>query len=322
MNNIETEKLLSAAGHDNSLPGWPDVIAYLVFACYISIVFFIAFNHGDIDFIFKWGALGGVAVWGFIGFRRGIFNEVVSLALNVVPLGVAYVAGPRAGALIGYPNFIGTCMATPVVFFSAYAVTYLMLRPLYNKPRRPTVPGQICGLFWGTGEALVVIAALGFLLSIVPAKNLQMKSSITTELNQVFNSRIQPWLAANASGPTQLLLLVGDKRFTENLKNVDWHAVKDKLAPLARHPKLLPLGNDPELQQMLRDKRFGDFMKHPSITAILTDPELYKISESIDWQSLHSTLTSSMQTKTDAAEEPAIESLKTYIPQTGQFDQP
>ena len=296
MDNVETEKIMPAGSTGKALDSWPDILAYFVFFCYIAVIFDHAVSNDDVDFFLTWSAVGGLAVWGIIGFHRGLLNEVVSVLRWAVPLAVAYSTGSKVGSLAGYPNFIGTCIGTPVAFFATYFAFYLMLGPAFNKPRRPTLPGQFFGLLFGVGEAAVVIAALGFLLGVVPIKGLEMQSSITAELGEALNTEfIKPWLANNASGPVLMLQLASDRRFLENAEKVDWNEVRNQLGNVARHPKLQVLSQNQELHQLLREKRLAEFFKHPTITALMTDPELHKIGESIDWQRLHDTMSRCMQ---------------------------
>lgn len=295
MDSIETEIIEPATNRGKTLDSWPTILAYFVFFCYISLIFDQAVSNDDIDFFLTWGAVGVLAVWGIIGFHRGIFNELVGLLRWVAPIVIAGTTGSKVGALAGYPNFIGTCIGTPLVFLVTGYIFQLMLRPVYNNPRKPTLPGRFFGLLFGVGEALLLIAAVGAAISFIPAKNLQTKSSITAELGGIMNNRmLKPWLSANASGPIMLLQLVSEKRFQENAHKVDWRAVRDQLGHIARHPKLQPLGENAELHNLLRQKRIAEFLRHPVIKTLMTDPELNSISESIDWQNLHAILSRSM----------------------------
>ena len=295
MENVEQENLRPLENPGKPLATWPDILAYLAYIAFLVLIFDQAVKTDEIDLLLTWGAVGGAVLWGFIGYRHGIVNEVVSLARWVVPVTVAWLAGQQVGALAGYPNFIGTCLGTPLVFMATWYILYLMLGPAYNNPRQPTLPGQFFGLLFGVGEALLLIAAIGGLISFIPAKSLQTKSSVTAELGEILNTRmLKPWLAANASGPIMLLQLVSEKRFQENAHKIDWRAVRDQLGHIARHPKLQPLGENAELHNLLRQKRFAEFLRHPAIKTLVTDPELNSISESIDWQNLHAIMSRSM----------------------------
>ncbi len=329
MDNVETEKIMPADNSGKPLDSWPSILAYFIFFCYIAVIFDQATSNNDADFFLTWGAVGGLVVWGIIGFHRGFLNEVVGLLRWVVPAGVAYTTGSKVGALAGYPNFIGTCIGTPVAFFAAYFAFYLMLGPVYNKPRRPSLPGQFAGLLFGMGEAALVIGMLGFLLGIVPIKGLEMRSSITAELGEALSTElIKPWLAANASGPILLMQLASDRRFLENAEKVDWNDVRNQLGNVVRHPKLQVLSQNQELHQLLREKRLADFFKHPTVTALMTDPELHQIGESIDWQKLHATMSRCMQnaaTQTQQLNAPPQPSFRRQIPTdmpSDSFEQP
>ncbi|GAB1352521.1 hypothetical protein MASR1M12_12520 [Erysipelotrichia bacterium] len=66
----------------------------------------------------------------------------------------------------------------------SYFIVGRVFREHILKPKIPTLPGQILGLFAGVVEAGAVIAVTGFALSYIPTGNFKMENSLTAELGK------------------------------------------------------------------------------------------------------------------------------------------
>lgn len=284
---VEQEKVLAV---------WPDVIAYIFAGIGLSYLINTSIETRDLDQALTWGAVGFAALWGFTGFRHGLFNEIVLLARLAVPAFLAWQFGSEAGNLLGMPNFIGLTVGSPLVFILSYFIVGRVFRQQILKPGIPTVPGQILGLFAGIAEAVAVIAITGFALSYIPTGSFKMESSLTAELGRAAEQAlVQPMLSSVATGPATLLPLLADKKFIENAPKMDWRSVETELATIGQHPKVQNLLQDTELKELAVQKNFVAFVKHPKIKAMLTDPELAKISENINWQKIHDSIEMGMR---------------------------
>lgn len=294
---VEQEKVLAV---------WPDVIAYIFAGIGLSYLINISIETRDLDQALTWGAVGFAALWGFTGFRHGLFNEIVLLARLAVPAFLAWQFGSEAGSFLGMPNFIGLSIGSPLIFMLSYFIVGRVFRQQILKPKIPTAPGQILGLFVGVAEAGAVIALTGFALSYIPTGSFKMESSLTAELGRAAEQAfIQPMLSSVATGPATLLPLLADKKFIENAPKMNWHSVETELATIGQHPKVQNLLQDTELKELAVQKNFVAFVKHPKIRAMLTDPELGKISENIDWQKIHSAIEQGMRQQSPAQQQPA-----------------
>jgi len=279
---VEQEKVLAL---------WPDVIAYIFAGIGLSCLINTSIETRDLDQSLTWGAVGFAALWGFTGFRHGLFNEIVLLARLAVPAFLTWQFGSEVGSLLGMPNFIGLAVGSPLVFMLSYFIVGRVFRQHILKPQVPTIPGQILGLFAGIAEAGVVIAITGFALSYVPPGNFKMESSLTAELGRaVEQSVVKPMLASVATGPATLLPLLADKKFIEKAPNMDWRSIELELSTIGEHPKIQSLLEDKELEELVKNKKFTEYVKHPKIRGMLTDPELGKIAENIDWQKIHNAI--------------------------------
>lgn len=284
---VEQEKVLAV---------WPDVIAYIFAGIGLSYLINTSIETRDLDQALTWGAVGFAALWGFTGFRHGLFNEIVMLARLAVPAFLAWQFGSEAGSFLGMPNFIGLGVGSPLVFMLSYFIVGRVFRQHILKPQIPTVPGQILGLFAGIAEAVALIAITGFALSYVPTGSFKMESSLTAELGRAAEQAfVQPMLSSIATGPATLLPLLADKKFIENAPKMDWQSVEVELETIGKHPKVQNLLQDTELKELAVQKNFVAFVKHPKIRAMLTDPELGKISENIDWQKIHHAIEQGMR---------------------------
>lgn len=284
------------AAKDNTLAVWPDVIAYIFAGIGLSYLINISIETRDLDQSLTWGAVGFAALWGFTGFRHGLFNEIILLARLAVPAFLAWQFGSEVGSLLGMPNFIGLTVGGPLVFMLSYFIVGRVFREHIIKPKVPTLPGQILGLFAGVAEAGAVIAITGFALSYIPTGNFKMENSLTAELGKaVEQAFVQPMLASVATGPASLLPLLADKKFIENAPKMDWRSVEVELATIGNHPKIQSLIEDPELTELIKNKKFTEYVKHPKVRGMLTDPELGKIAENINWQKIHSSIEAGMQ---------------------------
>ncbi len=284
---VEQEKVLAV---------WPDVIAYIFAGIGLSCLINISIETRDLDQSLTWGAVGFASLWGFTGFRHGLFNEIILLSRIAVPAFLSWQFGSEAGSLLGMPNFIGLTVGGPLVFMLSYFIVGRVFRQHILKPKVPTIPGQIFGLFAGVAEAGAVIAITGFALSYVPAGSFKMENSLTAELGKTLEqSLIQPMLASVATGPAALLPLLADKKFIEKAPNMDWKSVETELESVGQHPKVQSLLQDSELKELAMQKKFVEFVKHPKIRAMLTDPELAKISENINWQKIRDSIEVGMQ---------------------------
>ncbi len=281
---------------DNALAVWPDVIAYIFAGFCLSYLIITSIETKDLDMALTWGAVGFAALWGFTGFRHGLFNEVLLLARLAVPAFLAWQFGSEVGSLLGMPNFIGLAVGSPLVFMLSYFIVGRVFREHILKPKIPTLPGQILGLFAGVVEAGAVIAVTGFALSYIPTGNFKMENSLTAELGKaVEQAFFQPMLASVATGPASLLPLLADKKFIENAPKVDWGTIEVELTTIGNHPKIQSLIEDPELTELVKNKKFAEYVKHPKIRGMLTDPELGRIAENINWQKIHNIIEAGMR---------------------------
>ncbi len=311
------------AGKDNTLAVWPDVLAYIFAGFCLSYLVVTSIETRDLDHSLTWGAIGFAALWGFTGFRHGLFNEIVLLSRLAVPAFLAWQFGSEVGSLLGMPNFIGLAVGSPLVFMLSYFIVGRVFREHILKPKIPTLPGQMLGLFAGVAEAGAVIAITGFALSYLPAGNFKMENSLTAELGRVVEqSLIKPMLASVATGPTTLLPLLADKKFIENAPKVDWGTIEVELTTIGNHPKIQSLIEDPELTELVKNKKFAEYVKHPKIRGMLTDPELGRIAENINWQKIHNIIEAGMRQQSPVQTQQPEPSTQQNPLQTQQPDSP
>lgn len=260
-----------------------------------------------------WGGAGLlliVLIWR--GWRLGVARQAIELAGALSAYVVGYLAGPYLAPMLwsfGFPDPVLTILARVIVGLIVY-LAFVLLGAVFLKKTAQQSFGPLRFTF-GVGGALLAavtgIIFIGVLLVSIrfygtlaePRAKLDRATAAVrhlapmpewlermVKLKQALEIGFLGELFRHAD-PVPPRVYDDTNKMGEVLANpraMDRFLSFQNVRPLAEHPKVVALRNDPELQKAAQTGNYMALLKNPHLVEAMNDPEIARLLKSLEFE--------------------------------------
>lgn len=210
--------------------------------------------------------------------------EFLSLAQLGGGMAVGFCGKEFFAGVFGFQGVLGSIFGFYAGFLFTYLGVAVLLYFIKDQSRLPGPTNRCAGFLLGATEGVLLAGVVGFALSLGPLAgsfaNFDAPRPLATTLVE---QAVTPLVPESASGTIELMKVAGELRRGFDPQKIDREELARQFEPLARHPRLQELAQDPELRALA--ERGGNpalLLQHPKIRALLSDPELVRLATSVD----------------------------------------
>jgi len=235
------------------------------------------------------------------GWRLGLLRQLMRLAALVAAYAAAFFGGrflvPITRSFLKMPDFVLSALGGATLAFVVYAVVSSMGAILFKRTGEQDsrivqliygFTGAIIGLFFGFFALWLIVVSVRVVGAVADAQIRSRSSTVhagpdaashALEVRRRFLgdgneqsagfaaslSRLKDSLELGALGARKFLSFSGARELSE-------------------HPKIIALRDDPEISEMIAQKRFLDLLRHQRIIDAANDPALAERIKKFDLQ--------------------------------------